>query len=242
MRGKLKSISWRRVAVDICTQRDFLQPGAILQVANLQPVLENLKSFFAWVRAAGLPVFSAVESHRPSEPATGFPLHCIDGTPGQRKLDFTLLNPHHLVEADNSLSLPPDLLKKYRQLIFRKRAREVLGNPKADRFLTSLEADEFIIVGVGLERAIRQLALGLLVRHKTVTVVSDACGFWSHADADLALRQLAAKNIRLVTTAEITAAVEPLPPRRRRPQPAGDRHRPEQPERPDGLPSRTASA
>jgi len=242
MRARSKAISWRRVVVDICTQRDFLQPGAILQVANLQPLLANLKSFFAWVRASGLPVFSAVESHRPSEPAVGFPLHCIDGTPGQGKLDFTLLNPHCLVEADNSLALPPDLLKKYRQLIFRKRARDVLSNPKADRFLTQLEADEFIIAGVGLERAIRGLALGLLVRHKTVTVVWDACGFWSHADADLTLRQLAAKNIRLATTEEITAAVEPASPRRRRPRPADDRHRPDQPESPDRLHPRTASA
>jgi len=59
-----------------------------------------------------------------------------------------------------------------------------LSNPKADRFLTHWRPEEYIIVGVGLERAIRGLALGLLARHKTVTVVTDACGYWSSGDAD----------------------------------------------------------
>jgi hypothetical protein len=73
-----------------------------------------------------------------------------------------------------------------------------------------MDAEEFIIFGVGLEQAIRVLALGLLARHKTVTVVGDACGFWSSADADLALRQLGAKAIRVVSTEELTAP--PAPP------------------------------
>lgn len=196
---------WDRVLIDICTQRDFLDAGAILQVANREGVVPRLEQVFNWVRRSGIGVVASVESHRPSEPLAGFPLHCIDGTPGQEKLGFTYVQPSILVEVDNTLALPPDLREKYRQLIFRKRAREVLSNPKADRFLTQLEAGEFIILGVGLERAIKTLALGLLARHKAVTVVSDACGYWSAADSDLALRQLAAKGIKVVTADELTA-------------------------------------
>jgi len=206
-----KPISWNRLLVDICIQRDFLDTGAILQVANRSSLLPNLEKIFTWVQEQFLPVFSSVESHRPTEPLKGFPLHCIDGTPGQQKLPLSLLSPRIIVETDNCLSLPPGLRQNYRQLIFRKRAREVLSNPKADRFLTQLEADEFIIFGVGLERAIRCLALAMIARHKNVTVISDACGYWSSGDADLALRQLEAKGIRLVTTSELTA-----PPARKR--------------------------
>jgi nicotinamidase-related amidase len=204
------AVNWNRVLIDICTQRDFLDPGAILQVANRDAVVARLEQIFAWARRVRIGMFSSVESHRPAEPPAGFPLHCIDGTPGQEKLAFTYLRPSILVEVDNTLALPPDLREKYHQLVFRKRARDVLSNPKADRFLTSLEAEEFIIFGVGLEQAIRVLALGLLARHKTVTVVGDACGFWSSADADLALRQLGAKTIRIVSTEELTAP--PAPP------------------------------
>ena len=207
-----------RLLLDVCTQRDFLVQGAILQVANLKTLVPNLKQIFAWIRTGRYPVFSSVESHRTREPFNGFPLHCIDGTPGQNKMSFTLLAGHIIVETDNYLSLPADvhgMHGKYQQLIFRKRSRDVLANPKADRFLTQYEADNFIIFGVGLDRAVKALALGLQSRHKRVTVVSDGCGYWSSANADLALRQLEAKGIRLVTTQELTATV-PESTRRRR--------------------------
>ncbi len=214
MGARLKAMKWNRVLIDVCTQHDFLDSGGILQVANREAVIPNLKEVFRWARTAQLPVVSSVESHRPAEPLNGFPLHCIDGTQGQEKLAFTLLTPSFLVETDNYLCLPPDIGQNYRQLIFRKRTRDILSNPKADRFLTQLDADEFILFGVGLERAIKSLALGLLIRHKPVTVISDACGYWSSADGDLSLRQLAAKGVRLVTVAEITAPPPPAPPRR----------------------------
>jgi len=198
-------VKWNRVLIDVCTQRDFLESGAILQVADLDKLIPHLQAVFCWAESARIPIVSSVESHRPAEPFNGFPLHCIDGTPGQQKLSFTLLSPWVMVENDNYLSLPPDLQKEYRQLIFRKRTREVLSNPKTDRFLTQLDTEEMIICGVGLERPIKALALGLLARHKSVTVITDACGYWSLGDADLALRQLAAKRVRLVKTARLTA-------------------------------------
>ncbi len=195
---------WNRVLLDVCTQRDFLTPGSALQVAQVETVVSNLQRIFDWVRSSGIAVVSLVESHRATEPSRDFPLYCVDDTPGQEKLPFTLLSPRTVVETDNYLSLPPDLQANNRQLIFRKRTRDILSNPKADRFLTHWRPEEYIIVGVGLERAIRGLALGLLARHKTVTVVTDACGYWSSGDADLVLRQLGAKDIKLTTVEEIT--------------------------------------
>lgn len=199
------SPSWNRIVIDVCTQRDFLDPGAILQVVNRDTVLAGVERVFEWVEKARLPVVSAVESHRPTELGNGFPMHCIDGTRGQQKLPFTLIEPRTVVENDNYLSLPPNL-STYRQLLFRKRTREILANPKADRFLTQSTAQEFIIMGVGVERAIKSLALGLLARHKPkITVVIDACGYWSAADADLSCRQMSAKGVRMMTVEELTA-------------------------------------
>jgi len=216
MAFRLNGRDWSRVLIDVCTQNDFLTPGSILQVANLDALIPNLQRVFDWARSARLPVVSSVESHRPTEPANGFPMHCIDGTRGQAKPGFTLVSPWILVETDNYLSLPPDLRKNYRQLIFRKRTRDVLSNPKADLLLTQLKVEEYVIFGVGVERAIKSLALGLLARHKRVAVVKDACGWWSAGDGELALRQLAAKGVRLTGTAEITAPPAKRPPARAR--------------------------
>ena len=131
------------------------------------------------------------------------------------------MSPWLLVETDNYLSLPPDLRKNYHQLIFRKRTRDVLSNPKADLLLTQLKVEEYILFGVGIERAIKSLALGLLARHKRVAVVRDACGWWSAGDGELALRQLAAKSVRLTGTAEVVAPPAPT----KRPSPRARRLR-----------------
>lgn len=224
--GIKPSVKWSRVLVDVCVQRDFLDTGAILQVSNHEGLVDNLRQVFNWVKLNNIGVVSSVESHRPTEMPKGFPLHCIDDTPGQRKPTFALLEPWCLIEADNGFALPLDLCASYRQVIFRKRGRDVLGNPKADRFFTHLGADEFVLCGVGLERSIKVLALGLLARHKRVTVVADACGFWSTADSELSYRQLAAKGIRLVSTQELTTPpIVVATPRAKSRVPAGRRNR-----------------
>ncbi len=223
----LHSLKWNRVLVDVCTQRDYLDADGILKVANREALLPKLRVVFHGAVALGCPVVSLVESHRPAEPVNGFPLHCIDGTPGQEKLPFTLLTPWRMVETDNYLSLPTDVTENTRQLIFRKRTRDILSNPKADRFLTHLNA-EFLLFGVGLERALKSLALGLLARHKTVAVISDACGYWSAADGDLAARQLSAKGVRLISVASLLAEETPTRERiRPRTRILRDRHHPE---------------
>ena len=43
------AVNWNRVLIDVCTQRDFLEPGAILQVANLDELVPKLKALFRWV-------------------------------------------------------------------------------------------------------------------------------------------------------------------------------------------------
>ncbi len=78
-----------------------------------------------------------------------------------------------------------DLFSVHQQVIFRKRQDDLLGNPKADRFLTQLPTGEYILFGIGIECSIRVLALGLLARHRRVTVITDACGYWDKGKADL---------------------------------------------------------
>ncbi|MGB2985398.1 MAG: isochorismatase family protein [Phycisphaerae bacterium] len=128
---------------------------------------------------------------------------CVDDSAGQRKIDFTILSRFAQVEADNTLSCPIDLFRKYQQVIFRKRTDDLLSNPKADRFLTQLPATEFILFGIGVEGSVKALALALLAREKRVTIVVDACGYWSKATADLAMRQIKAKGGRTITVNEL---------------------------------------
>jgi len=160
-----------------------------------------------WTRANDAPMISSLESHRQWElPRGGVPvLCCVDGSPGQRKVDFTLLPNRVCVEVDNTLAVPFDLFRECQQVIFRKRTDDLLANPKADRFLTHLACEEFVVFGNGLESAVKAVTLGLLTRNKRVTVVLDACGYWDIASADLAVRQVAAKGASVVTISELMA-------------------------------------
>jgi nicotinamidase-related amidase len=193
------------VAIDLNTQHDFCRAEGSFPVRNRERLVPALRRVMAWARRNGYPLVSSMESHRLWElPKNGRPISCcIDGTVGQRKMDFTLLTNRVCVESDNSLAVAIDLFKHWDQVIFRKRTDDLLANPKADRFLTHLSTEEFIVFGNGLECDVKALVLGLLARSKKVSVVVDACGYWDAALADLSLRQMAAKGATLLTVNDL---------------------------------------
>ena len=114
--------------------------------------------------------------------------------------------------------MPRDIFRNFDQIIFRKRTKDFLGNPKAERLLTEASVGEYVILGIGLEMAIRSLALGLITRMKRVAVVYDACGYWNVTAADLSLRQMEAKGARLICVEELCSM------RRRYPNRNGNGH------------------
>lgn len=188
------------VILDVCTQRDYLSPNGARPSANLTNLRHHLKELMAFARWIKLPTVSTVEVHRPDEHRVGRPPACVIGTEGQRKVSFTLLPNRKVVDNDNSLSVALDLFERYQQVIFFKPERDPFSNPKLDRFLTELPVKRFVLVGMALDDTIRHLALGLLMRHREVTVVYDACGYWDRNVAEMNLRHLSAKEVTLVST------------------------------------------
>lgn len=195
------------VVVDVNTQRDFCNPGGAFPVHNALELLPQLRRVVAWAKRNHAPVVSSVESHRPLELSdSGFPICCcVDGSGGQKKLDFTLFPQRAWIEADNTFSLPLDLFSQFQQVIFHKRTEDLLSNPKADRLLSQLPVHEFVLFGTGAETSVKVLALALMARGKRVAVITDACGYWSRATADLAFRQVEAKGARVIRFEELRA-------------------------------------
>ncbi|MFQ5495865.1 MAG: isochorismatase family protein [Phycisphaerae bacterium] len=192
------------ILVDLNTQQDFCASDGIHPVANLEALIPALRRTIAWAKRNGIPVVSCVESCRESDVFDGMRRPCcVDGTRGQRKLDFTLLGRHAVVEVDNTLTCPVGLFRDFQQIIFRKRGVDLLDNPKADRFFNTVLASEFIVFGIGIEGAVKALTLGLIARRKQVTIVHDASGYWSKATADQALQQVAAKGARVINVCQL---------------------------------------
>jgi len=191
------------VFLDVCTQRDYLLSGGARVCVNAADVLANLKRLMAFARWEKVPTLSCVEGRRPDE-VRGIPNpDCVLGTPGQQKIGFTLLPSRTVVESNNSLAVPLDILEHTQQAILIKRHRDPFTNPKLDRLLTEMPARRFVVFGVPLESSIRLLILGLLLRLRKVTLVADACGYWSPNEAEMALRHLSAKGCEIVTTEQL---------------------------------------
>ncbi len=194
----------RCVLVDLNTQRDFFDPTGACPVLNTIGIHACLRRVVAWAKRNQVPIISSVESHRRHD-ALGFArrVHCIEGSPGYHKLPFTLLPSRVFVPGDNTLCVATDLFRRHQQVIFPQRSEDLFANPKADRFLTQLRAEEFVVYGATAEHEVKAVALGLIARHKKVAVVTDVCGCWNPTESDLSLRLLAAKGARLMTVEEL---------------------------------------
>ena len=129
--------------------------------------------------------------------------YCIDGTAGQRKIRYTLLNNRIVYPADGNTDLPTDLLQRYEQIILHKRCVDPFDEPRIDRLLSETRAEEFILLGASAEGAVKATALGLLQRGKNVTVVVDAVGIHDKKNAKMALRKMEAKGARMVETKKL---------------------------------------
>ncbi len=192
------------VGIDVNTQRDFLTQEGVLPIQNREDVLKQIKRLINWCKKHHLPIISPVDIHRPGGENIRSPLlHCIANTPGQRKMPFTLCAKRYTIEHDASPSLPKNLFEKYNQVIIHKRTNDVFTNPKADRFFSNIQSKRMLVFGVGTERAIKLLVLGLLSRCQHPIIVQDACGYWDQEAAQLALRKIQAKGAIIINTDEV---------------------------------------
>jgi nicotinamidase-related amidase len=157
----------------------------------------------AWARSRNIPVISTCQINNNNNNGGSEPGYCLDATEGQRKVSYTLLSRRVSFAADNSTDLPVDILRRYRQAIFHKRCIDPFAEPRLERLLTELKAEEFILIGAVAEEAVMATALGLLQRGKRVTIVVDAVGSRDNYEGKLAFRKMGAKGAKLMETKKL---------------------------------------
>jgi nicotinamidase-related amidase len=192
----------KQIIVDIDTQKDFLLASGKACIGNHRRVLAHIRRVMAWARFKNIPIISTAEV-RPNNNGNGQEGYCIDGTDGQKKIRYTLFNNRVSFAADGNTDLSRDMLRRYKQIILHKRCVDPFDEPRIDRLLSEVRANEFIIIGISLEGAVAACALGLLQRGKRVTVVIDAVGSHNKREAKLALRKMETKGARLIETRKL---------------------------------------
>lgn len=188
----------KQVLIDINTQKDFFLDDGKARVGNRRRILSHIRRVMALARVKKIPVISISEVHPENNGG-----YCVDGTEGVQKIHYTLLSNRASFAADNNTDLPVDLLRRYRQIVLHKRCVDPFEEPRIDRLLSEIRANEFVLIGACAEGAIEATALGLLQRGKRVSVVVDAIGAQDKQRARHSLRKIAAKGARLIETKKL---------------------------------------
>lgn len=187
----------QRIIVDVDTQNHFFLDNGPLCVRDHEAVLANIQRIMAWAHAIHMRMVSTVQV------CTNNTVYCNSYALGgfsARKLKCTLRSKRIRFNAADCTDVPRGLLERYNQVILHKRSFDPFDEPRADRVLTELEADEFILVGTPAEGAVKATALGLLARGKNVAVAVDATGSLNSTAARRALRRLRTKGAKCITT------------------------------------------
>ena len=192
----------KQILVDIDTQKDFLLADGKACIRNHRRVLAHIRRVMAWARTRNIPIISTAEVY-PDNNGESTVDYCIDGTEGQKKIHYTLFNDRVTFVADGNTDLPRDMLRRYKQIILNKRCVDPFDEPRIDRLLSEVRANEFILVGTTLEAAVKMTALGLLQRGKKVTVVVDAVGSHSKKEAMLTIRKMETKGAKMIDTKKL---------------------------------------
>lgn len=185
----------KRILIDVDTQRDLFLADGKACIRNHRRVLANIRRVMAWSRRDHIRVISTALIHLPEEHNGDF---CIAGTEGICKLHYTLRNRHVVFESGDSTDMPRELLNDYDQIILCKRTDDPFDEPRAERVLTEAKASELVVIGGPTETAVLHTVLGLLLRRKPVTVITDAVGSHEKGAAEIALRKMQAKGAKLV--------------------------------------------
>jgi nicotinamidase-related amidase len=188
---------FKRVIIDIDTQRHFFLDSGLVRVLDHQQVLTNIRRTIAWARLKNIRMISTVQIYDGNNPNSTYHLADVEGL---KKIRYTLRNRHTIFDATDCTDFPPRLWEQYDQIILHKRCFDPFKEPRADRILSELQANEFILIGAAAEGAVKATALGLLARHKNVTILVDAVGSYDKGAANVALRYIWAKGAMLTDT------------------------------------------
>jgi len=168
---------------DVDTQRDFLLPGGALYVAGAERILPALEHLTALARRLHIARVCSTDRHFLGDAELkrnggNWPDHCMDGTPGQLKVEQTApTHPRILPNEPVEEARFKQILEAAGDLVIEKQDVDLLrGNRYAQRALEWMlrRYDQAIVYGVFTEICVdRAVQAMLLCGHRPI-VIGDA--------------------------------------------------------------------
>jgi nicotinamidase/pyrazinamidase len=202
---------------DVDTQRDFLEPDGKLYVKGADRIIPALERVTRLARELGCRIIASVDRHFSNDPELkrnggDFDDHCMDGTPGQRKIAATApRNPHFLENRDLSDAELDAALAHRGELVIEKQRFDVFaGNRHANSILARILRGytDVVVYGVYTEVCVNDAVRGLLKLGPKIHVVTDAVADIGAAGPGYR-EQWRAAGVELLTLAELSARLRP---------------------------------
>jgi nicotinamidase/pyrazinamidase len=168
----------KRILWDVDTQVDFVDPAGKLYVPGAEHARAAMARLVEAARAAGIPHVASADDHEltdaeiSAEPdfETGWPPHCLRGTPGALRVPETLqADPVVLGET----TVPASWLRGGEFLLLKK-TYDPFTNPNADALLELLDPDEIVLFGVASDVCNDAAIRALRARGRAVAYVEEA--------------------------------------------------------------------
>ena len=165
----------RQVFVDIDTQYDFISRDGALSVPGAEDIRGNLKTLTDYAVNNGIKIIASADSHVPDDKEFEvFPPHCVQNTPGQKKIEETTIAATVVLKNDSADAAGAEDIENADQILLEKQTYDVFANSSAPGIFEAAGGDEYIVYGVATDYCIKAAAVGLLERGYKVTVVKDA--------------------------------------------------------------------
>ena len=202
-----------RVFIDVDTQRDFMYPHGADYFRQAGQIAPRVARLFRQAHCEGYTVISTTICLRGNGAVSQSSNNngCLEGTNGQKKPAYTLLAKRAEFGPNGNTDLPAKLLQRVQQVIFEKRGPNPFDHPKFDRLLNQMQVQEYVVFGVNIAEAVKDTVLGLLARGKRVQLVADATASRDSRRAQMALKQMIAKGVRIITVHELAPRMKPRP-------------------------------
>lgn len=205
----------RTIFWDVDTQHDFMRADGLLYVGGSEQIIPTLRALTDYAHAHNITVVASADDHVPGHRELSdtpdyrdtFPLHCMRGTPGQRKIpETTLRNPLVIEpEAEPRAELSARLRAHRGDILLHKHWFDVFTNENVTTVLDVLDPAHIVLYGVALDVCNRYAIDGLLdARPGTrISLVTDATRAIDPASSASLLSDWERRSVRLVHAADV---------------------------------------
>ncbi|MBI1968014.1 MAG: cysteine hydrolase [Gemmatimonadetes bacterium] len=202
---------------DVDTQYDFMKADGKLYVPDAEQIIANLRRLTDYAHGHGIRIVASADDHLPGHRELSdqpdfkqtFPLHCMRGTPGQKKIPETALKDPIVIEPERQD--PKALAETVRahpgDILFHKHWFDVFTNENVLTVLDVVDPADIVLYGVAMDVCDRYAIEGLLKRRPQARLfaVTDAMKAIDRDRAEHLLKEWGEEGVRLVRTSEVVS-------------------------------------